>query len=67
MSLSTIIAVASGGAIGATLRLLINGVVKYHFLPTIEVKQDDDGWFDKLRDDMQKVIDDEFIDNHSSR
>lgn len=27
MSLSTIIAVASGGAIGATLRLLINGVV----------------------------------------
>ena len=44
-----------------------SGVVKYHFLPTIEVKQDDDGWFDKLRDDMQKVIDDEFIDNHSSR
>lgn len=32
MSLTTIIAVASGGAIGATLRLLINGVINKHFV-----------------------------------
>jgi CrcB protein len=32
MSLATIIAVASGGAIGATLRLLINGAVNKHFV-----------------------------------
>lgn len=44
-----------------------SGTVKYHFLPSIDVKQDDEEWFDKLRDDMQRVIDDEFIDNHSSR
>jgi len=31
MNLMTIIAVASGGAIGATLRLLINGTVNKHF------------------------------------
>lgn len=32
MSLSTIIAVASGGALGATLRLLINGVVNKNII-----------------------------------
>jgi CrcB protein len=32
MSLTTIIAVASGGAIGATLRLLINGATNKHFV-----------------------------------
>ena len=32
MNLMTIIAVASGGAIGATLRLLINGTVNKHFV-----------------------------------
>ena len=32
MNLLTIIAVASGGAIGATLRLLINGLVNRHFV-----------------------------------
>lgn len=31
MNFITMIAVASGGAIGATLRLLINGVVNKHF------------------------------------
>jgi CrcB protein len=32
MSLTTIIAVASGGAIGATLRLFINGVTNKYFV-----------------------------------
>ena len=32
MSLTTIIAVASGGAIGATLRLLLNGFTNRHFI-----------------------------------
>ena len=32
MSLTTIIAVASGGAIGATLRLLINGAINKYFV-----------------------------------
>jgi len=32
LSLPTIIAVASGGAIGATLRLLINGIVNKYFV-----------------------------------
>ena len=35
MNLLTIIAVASGGAIGATLRLLINGTVNKHFVHTL--------------------------------
>jgi len=32
MNLMTIIAVASGGAVGATLRLIINGAVNRHFI-----------------------------------
>jgi len=32
MNLATIIAVASGGAIGATLRMLINGLINKHFI-----------------------------------
>lgn len=32
MNILTIIAVASGGAIGATLRLLLNGLVNKHFV-----------------------------------
>lgn len=35
MNLATIIAVASGGAIGATLRMLINGTVNKHFAHTL--------------------------------
>ena len=35
MNLLTILAVASGGAIGATLRLLINGSVNKHFTHTL--------------------------------
>lgn len=44
-----------------------SGTVKYEFLPTITVKNDDKEWFEKLRIDMQKVIDDEFNNNHCSR
>jgi len=44
-----------------------SGTVKYHFMPTISVNKEDKEWFDTLRDDMQKVIDDEFNNNHCSR
>jgi len=44
-----------------------SGTVKYHFMPTITVNKEDKEWFDILRDDMQKVIDDEFNNNHCSR
>ena len=44
-----------------------SGTVKYHFMPTIAVNKEDKEWFDTLRDDMQKVIDDEFNNNHCSR
>ena len=44
-----------------------SGTVTYDFLPTVSVKSDDKEWFEKLRIDMQKVIDDEFNNNHRSR
>ncbi|WP_309497079.1 lysophospholipid acyltransferase family protein [Sulfurovum sp.] len=44
-----------------------NGTVKYEFLPAFNVKSDDKEWFDTVRVDMQKVIDDEFNNNHRSR
>ncbi|MEA2048948.1 MAG: lysophospholipid acyltransferase family protein [Campylobacterota bacterium] len=44
-----------------------SGTVKYEFLPTISVKKSDKTWFKTLRIDMQRVIDDEFNNNHRSR
>lgn len=44
-----------------------NGTVHYLFLPSIDVKTQDENWFETLRRDMQKVIDDEFNNNHRSR
>lgn len=44
-----------------------SGTVKYEFLPSISVKSDDEEWFNTVRKDMQKVIDDEFNNNHCSR
>ena len=44
-----------------------NGTVTYKFLPPVTVTSDDDTWFETVRDDMQKVIDDEFTHNHRSR
>lgn len=42
-----------------------NSTVKYTYLSTIDVKNASDGWYDRVRDSMQKVIDDELA--HSSR
>lgn len=44
-----------------------SGTVQYEFLPVIDVKSDDKEWFNTLRVDMQKVIDDEYNNNHRSR
>jgi 1-acyl-sn-glycerol-3-phosphate acyltransferase len=44
-----------------------SGVLNYTFLEPIDVKKDDKEWFDVLREDMQKVIDDEYKHNHRSR
>lgn len=41
-----------------------SGTVHYKFLPTINVKNTDENWFEILREDMQKAIDDE-LSNHS--
>ena len=44
-----------------------SAIVHYHFLPTIDVKTADEHWYETLRDDMQKVIDDELTNNNRSR
>ena len=44
-----------------------SAIVHYNFLPTIDVSKADENWYETLRDDMQKVIDDELIHNHRSR
>ena len=44
-----------------------SGTVKYTFLPSFSVSKDEKDWFDTLRKNMQKVIDDEFSNNHCSR
>lgn len=44
-----------------------NGTVHYKFLPTIDVQNAPKDWFETLHDTMQKVIDDEYNNNHRSR
>jgi len=44
-----------------------NGIVKYKFLPTINVTKIDKEWFDKVKVDMQKEIDNEYSNNNRSR
>lgn len=44
-----------------------SGTVHYKFLPTIDVSKADENWFEKLHDEMQKVIDDEYTNNNRSR
>ncbi len=44
-----------------------SGVVHYIFLPSIDVATQDEAWFETLNIHMQKVIDDEFNNNHRSR
>jgi len=44
-----------------------SGTVHYKYLPTIDVSKAEDDWFEKLYDEMQKVIDDEYANDHRSR
>ena len=44
-----------------------SGTVHYKFLPTIDVSKEDKEWFETLQDEMQKAIDDEYINHSRSR
>ena len=44
-----------------------NGTVHYKYLPTIDVSKADKDWFEKLYNEMQKEIDDEYANDHRSR
>ena len=44
-----------------------SAIVHYHFLDTIDVSKADKDWYTTLRNDMQKVIDDEYNNHHRSR
>jgi 1-acyl-sn-glycerol-3-phosphate acyltransferase len=44
-----------------------SGVVHYTFLPTLDVSKAEGEWFDKMREEMQKVIDSEEKHHHRSR
>ena len=44
-----------------------NATVKFIYLPTIDLNEASDDWYDKMREDMQKVIDHEYTHNHRSR
>ncbi|BAF72416.1 lysophospholipid acyltransferase family protein [Sulfurovum sp. NBC37-1] len=43
------------------------GTIHYKFLPTIDVGKEDKEWFDRIHDQMQKEIDNEFTNHHRSR
>jgi 1-acyl-sn-glycerol-3-phosphate acyltransferase len=44
-----------------------SAIVHYHFLPTIDVENAEADWYEVLRNDMQKVIDDQLTNNNRSR
>ncbi|SFV59638.1 1-acyl-sn-glycerol-3-phosphate acyltransferase [hydrothermal vent metagenome] len=43
------------------------GTVHYKFLPTVAVDKNDKEWFDRLHDQMQQTIDNEYTNHHRSR
>ncbi|AKF24876.1 acyl-phosphate glycerol 3-phosphate acyltransferase [Sulfurovum lithotrophicum] len=43
------------------------GTIHYKFLPTVDVEKEDKEWFDKIHDQMQKEIDNEYTKHHRSR
>jgi 1-acyl-sn-glycerol-3-phosphate acyltransferase len=44
-----------------------NATVKYIYLPAFNVSEASDLWYEELRENMQKVIDDELANNNRSR
>ncbi|MBD3790070.1 MAG: 1-acyl-sn-glycerol-3-phosphate acyltransferase [Campylobacterales bacterium] len=44
-----------------------NAVVRFHFLPTVHVKDTGDEWFKEVHEQMQKVIDHEHAHHHRCR
>jgi 1-acyl-sn-glycerol-3-phosphate acyltransferase len=44
-----------------------SAIVHYHFLPVIDVSKAEENWYEVLRNNMQKVIDDELTHNNRSR
>jgi len=44
-----------------------SAIVHYQFLPTIDVTKEDKDWYEKMRNNMQKVIDDTFSTKQRSR
>jgi len=44
-----------------------SGTVHYKYLPTIDVSNADEDWFEKLHDEMQKEIDNEYTNHHRCR
>lgn len=44
-----------------------SATVRYMYLPSVEVKEADSDWLEKIRTNMQKVIDDEYTHDHRSR
>ncbi|CAA6822785.1 MAG: 1-acyl-sn-glycerol-3-phosphate acyltransferase (EC [uncultured Sulfurovum sp.] len=44
-----------------------SAIVHYHFLPTVDVQNANENWYETMKNDMQKVIDYEFTHNRRSR
>lgn len=44
-----------------------SATVKYIFMPTIDVKNAPKNWYEMMKNDMQRLIDDEFNNNNRSR
>ena len=44
-----------------------NATIRYIYLPAFNVKDAPKDWYEKVREDMQKVIDDELYNNNRSR
>lgn len=44
-----------------------SAIVRYEFLPAIDVKEAGKNWFDEMQTQMQRVIDNEYTNHHRSR
>ena len=67
MRVQPIVITGSKELLNEHIRTGHNATIKYIYLPAFDMKDAPEDWYDILRDDMQRVIDDELSNNNRSR
>jgi len=67
MRVQPVVITGSKNLLNEHIKTGANATVKYIYLPSIDLKDASKDWYDNLKIEMQKVIDDELFNNNRSR